>query len=74
VVPYRLGTDAKDTKAWIYVNATVDISFLIDMALTFLSSFSDIKTGKVVDSHKYIAIYYLKSWFAIDLISILPLE
>jgi hypothetical protein len=43
-----LGTDAKDNKAWIYVNTTVDISFLIDMVLTFFSSYTDIKTGTVV--------------------------
>ena len=74
VIPYRMGTDAKDNKAWIIVNAIVDISFGIDMVLTFMTSYNNASTGKLVDDHKQIAKNYILSWFFIDLVSIFPIE
>ena len=64
VVPFRLGSDAKDNKAWVIVNAFTDISFGVDMVLTFMTAYVNIETGKLVDDHKQIAKNYLLSWFA----------
>jgi len=69
-----MGTDAKDNKAWVIVNAIVDISFGIDMILTFMTSYNNASTGKLVDDHKQIAKNYILSWFFIDLVSIFPIE
>ena len=74
LIPYRMGTDAKDNKAWVIVNAIVDISFGIDMILTFMTSYNNASTGKLVDDHKQIAKNYILSWFFIDLVSIFPIE
>jgi len=41
VIPYRMGLESKDTFTWIVVNAFVDISFGIDMILTFLTSYNN---------------------------------
>lgn len=74
LIPYRMGTDAKDNKAWVVINAFVDVSFGIDMVLTFMTSYNNEETGKLVDDHRQIAKNYVLSWFFIDLISIFPIE
>ena len=74
VVPFRLGSDAKDNKAWVIINAFTDISFGVDMVLTFITAYVNTETGKLVDDHKQIAKNYLLSWFIVDLISIFPIE
>lgn len=41
VVPFRMAVEAKDTKVWIAWGFTVDASFLVDIVLTFFTSFYD---------------------------------
>lgn len=74
VVPFRLGLDAKDNKAWVIINAFTDICFGVDLVLTFVTTYVNTETGKVVDDHRQIAKNYLLSWFIVDLISIFPIE
>lgn len=74
IIPYRMGADAKDDRAWTVINSFVDISFGIDMVLTFMSSYKDTETGEIVDDYKQIAKSYILGWFLIDLISIFPIE
>jgi potassium channel len=51
----------------------VDICFFIDMVLTFFTAIPDPeRTSSTITDKKVIAISYLKSWFVIDLISIIP--
>jgi hypothetical protein len=47
--------------------------FFFDIILGFLTAFQD-STGRIVDSHKEIALHYLKTWFFWDLIAALPLD
>lgn len=56
------------------VGYIIDISFLIDIFLTFFSSFFDEKNLVMVETHRSIAKAYICSWFIFDVISILPLE
>jgi hypothetical protein len=44
------------------------------MVLTFMTSYNNEETGKLVDDHRQIAKNYVLSWFFIDLISIFPIE
>lgn len=64
----------KPTIAWNVLNYIVDASFIIDMVLTFFTGIMDTTSNTLVLDKKVIAIHYLTGWFAIDLISIIPLD
>lgn len=69
-----MGLESEDNKAWVIVNTFIDLSFALDMVLTFMTSYTNAVTGKVVDDHRLIAKSYLLSWFLIDLVSVFPVE
>jgi hypothetical protein len=74
-VPIRLAfADGADPLEWILLYAFVDLSFLVDIILTFFTSFTDSNTSLEVTSHKRIAIAYLKLWFWFDILSIIPID
>jgi len=52
---------------------TIDFLFLCDILTTFISAFEDYDL-KINDDLKDISTNYLKGWFAIDFISILPID
>ncbi|KAJ3292516.1 hypothetical protein HK104_005214 [Borealophlyctis nickersoniae] len=56
------------------INRAVDLVFLFDMFVQMRSPFRDAQTGKLIRKGRAIAIRYLKSWFLIDLVSIIPFE
>ena len=56
------------------MNVIVDIVFLIDIIMTFFTSYQNEDETHEFTDLKSIAIRYLKTWFFVDLISILPLE
>lgn len=74
VVPYRLGFGLDDTEAMRKFGVVMDLSFLIDVILTFFQEFRDDKSHKMANTHKEIAILYLKGWFLLDTLSIFPFE
>ena len=54
------------------LNNCIDILFAIDMIVSFNSAFYDEESYNMIDDYKLIACAYIKSWFTIDLVSILP--
>ena len=58
---------------WKAINLVVDIAFLVDILITFNLATYD-EDMVVIDDRWRIAEDYLKSWFIIDLISIIPFE
>lgn len=52
---------------------TIDVLFLCDILATFFSAFEDYDL-KINDDLKDISTNYLKGWFIIDFISILPID
>lgn len=48
--------------------------FLLDLILSFFECYYDEDQNAQITSHKSIAKNYLKGWFTLDLISILPIE
>lgn len=54
-------------------NWIVDAIFLLDMTIIFMSAHTT-EDFEVIDDHATIAIIYLKSWFWIDLLAILPFK
>lgn len=65
-----------DTKLnWMFfINRFIDVSFLLDMVVQFFVAYIDIDTGAFEYRFRPIAQRYLKSWFFIDLASILPFD
>ena len=51
----------------------IDIFFALEILINFNSAIID-KHGDIVDERKEICKEYLKGWFFVDLISIIPLD
>jgi len=74
LTPFRLAFgDLEDPLEWMIINYTIDICFLIDIIIIFNSAFYD---GEfiVVEDRKIIAKEYLRGWFLIDLLAIIPFD
>ena len=74
VVPVRLAFAEHDPLSWTLAYTVADIIFAIDLILTFFTSISDENKVYEITDKKVIAREYLKGWFWIDLISIVPLD
>ncbi len=73
MIPLRVAFFDQDTLIWICLDAFINLVFLIDLVLVFFSAYYN-KYSVLVLSHRRIAASYLKGWFFVDLISILPLQ
>ena len=73
VTPYRIAFSEEDDESWTILNTTIDIMFLIDMILCFLSAYYT-DEFELVEDRSIIAFTYLKSWFCIDVLAIFPFE
>ena len=73
VVPVRLAFEDNDPLGWKIAYSIVDVSFLVDIILTFFTSFTDSYNLEVTD-HKRIMKNYIKFWFWIDVLSIIPFD
>lgn len=75
VMPYRdLAFMLEETKRDMVTDYIADGTFLIDMILSFFSVYFDAEKVEPVTDRKRIALHYMKGWFAIDLISIIPFQ
>ena len=59
---------------WTAMDLFVDIVFLFDVVLNFFTGFVDERDEVVVLDRKQIARRYAKTWFALDLVSAVPLD
>lgn len=57
-----------------YIDWAIQLIFLIDLLLSFFKAFTHHSTGEEICDHKKIAKRYLKFYFWLDLIPILPIE
>lgn len=73
-LPYRIAFSEKDSILWHFFNYTVDLSFLIDMILTFFTAIRSPLDDSIITDKKIIATTYLKGWFVIDLVAIIPFD
>lgn len=73
--PWGKGFEGQDAHGLIfafYLNRISDCFFLVDMFLTFRTSFFDTKKGAWVESYNEIALSYLRCWFWLDVLSLVP--
>lgn len=59
---------------FIIVDRIIDITFIIDIFVSFRTTFLDIHTGEEIVDWKIIGIRYLKSRFSIDALSTVPFD
>ena len=74
VVPYRMAFTSNDNFTWIMVYSVLDFCFLIDIILSFLTSYTDFETNLEITDHKPIIRKYLRGWFVLDFTSIIPID
>ena len=71
--PLRLAFSESDDLTWTIINATVDSLFGVDIIICFFTAYED-ENEELVYNRKIIAWNYIKSWFFIDLMSIVPVS
>ena len=52
----------------------IEFLFIIFIILQFFQTYQDPSTLLIINDYKYIALKYIKGWFFIDLLSIIPFE
>ena len=73
VTPYRIAFYDIDSIEWIIIDQMIDIIFAIDVFINFFSAYVNSDDDLITDRRK-IACHYLRSWFIIDFVSILPIS
>ena len=73
VTPCRIAFVDEETFGWKMLSQILDFMFLTDIIIIFNSVYYD-QDFNIVTQRKTIAINYIKSWFFIDLIAIIPFE
>ncbi len=75
MTPYRLAfsSNDNDNPAWTAINYIIDAIFFIDIVLCFCTAFED-ENEDLIHDRCVIAKTYLKTWFFVDIISVLPVS
>lgn len=71
IMVFRICFEDITTNGWLVLDICVDILFLVDVILNFYMGYYDIH-GYLIIEKKKIAMQYLKSWFTIDMIALIP--
>jgi len=74
IIPYRLAFVMDDDINWKVLYIFFDVMFALDMVFCFFTSYTDKYIKREVTDIKLIANRYLRGWFWIDLMSIIPFE
>ena len=73
ITPLRATFLDNESVAWFIVEGVIDCVFTLDIIFTFFSAYYN-KIEELISTHREIACGYLKTWFIIDILSILPLQ
>lgn len=71
-IPYNISF-ARPNTLLTALGYIIDIIFLVDMVLTFLTAYEN-KRGDMVFDRKLIIVNYVKGWFIIDLVAVFPFD
>lgn len=74
LTPLQLAFVEEDTIEWILMSAIIDVSFFVDIVLTFFSAYVEESNMQLETNKAVIAKKYLKFWFWMDLLSIIPFD
>lgn len=73
ITPYRIAFFTTDDIAWTCVDYLTDSLFTIDIIVCFFSAYES-ANDELIHDRKVIAKTYLKSWFTVDVLSIMPIS
>ena len=73
VSPYRIAFVDVDSIEWTVIETMIDCIFGVDLLLNFFFAYYD-DNDDIVDGRKRIAMDYIRGWFLIDLLTILPIS
>ena len=71
ITPYEIAFIDKTKDSWS--DFLLDAFLWLDIVITFFSAYTDSEEN-LVKNHKKIIITYLKTWFIVDLVSVLPIN
>jgi len=75
IIPYRLAfVIGDDDLEWKILYTFFDVMFALDIVFCFLTSYTDKFNKLEVTDIKLIAKRYMRGWFWIDLLSVIPFE
>ena len=63
-----------ETNTWCKIYYITDFFFLIDMILTFYTTLPPKNEEKEIVDRKIIAKTYLKGWFPVELLAVIPFD
>jgi len=73
IIPVHMAFKS-ESPTWCKIYFAIDFFFLVDMILTFFTSLPAEGNEDELTDRKQIAITYLKTWFGIELLAILPVD
>ncbi|TYZ64537.1 hypothetical protein PybrP1_004559 [[Pythium] brassicae (nom. inval.)] len=73
VVPFRISFDIQDTDFLYLSDRVSDVGFLLDILLSFLTTYVDETGVEIIDRHE-IRRHYLKTSFLVDVVSTIPFD
>ena len=73
VTPYQICFIDSSSSAWFAIDLFIDTLFFLDIFLNFFSAYIDFE-GKLVTDLRQIVRNYLKGWFLIDFVGVLPFQ
>jgi hypothetical protein len=73
-LPYKLSFWEKDPQFIVVIDYFIDIFFLMDIFVNFITSYHEPLTNSMVMSPKIIATRYLSAWFIFDFIAVVPVD
>jgi len=73
MTPVNMAFDKELGNEWDWILGFMDFLFLIDCIVIFNSAIDD-EDFRIVEDRKLIACIYLKGWFLIDIMAIIPFD
>lgn len=71
ITPIRITFIDKIDLTWFIIDLIIDILFFIDIIITFNTAYYN-SYGELITNRKVIALSYLKTYFILDLLTIIP--
>ena len=73
-IPYQIAFDIDSEAGWLVFDWTVDILFAVDICVTAKTPYMDPEKRTYICANRMIVEKYVKSWFAIDFFSTVPID
>ncbi|XP_076169153.1 potassium/sodium hyperpolarization-activated cyclic nucleotide-gated channel 4 [Ptiloglossa arizonensis] len=73
VIPVSITFYFENYDNWYMINDTMNIVFLCDIVIWFFTGYYDYRTKVIVLNPRIVALKYLKNYFVIDFVSVIPI-